>query len=111
MQGLAYCFYACSARHTGTDWSRTYVSYPNGRVRRVTPREGEGIQGFPTNWTLPKDASENPDELDTLRYHAIGNAVTVPVVQWIAKRLKDALIRRTLEENKFTTLPERAGVL
>lgn len=111
VQGLAYCFYACSARHTGTDWSRTYVSYPNGQVRRLTPREGEGIQGFPTNWTLPKDVAEDPDELDTLRYHAVGNAVTVPVVQWIANRLKDALIRRALEKTKSSRVPESAGVL
>jgi len=110
VQGLAYCFYACSARHTGTDWSRTYVSYPDGRVRRLTPREGEGIQGFPKNWTLPKDATENPDELDTLRYHAVGNAVTVPVIAWIAKRLKDALVRRSLEDKEVSILPEPAGV-
>ena len=32
---LAYCLYACSARHTGTDWSRNYVSYPDGRVQKV----------------------------------------------------------------------------
>ena len=29
---------AQSARHTGTDWSRNYVSYPHrGEVRRLTP--------------------------------------------------------------------------
>ena len=38
---LAYCLYACSARHTGTDWSRNYVSYPDGRVRRLLPIECE----------------------------------------------------------------------
>lgn len=111
VQGLAYCFYACSARHTGTDWSRTYVSYPDGRVRRLTPLEGEGIQGFPSGWTLPKDANENPDDLDTLRYHAVGNAVTVPVVQWIANRIRDALVRRSPEEKKDPTRPDPAGVL
>ena len=47
-QSIAYCLYACSARHTGTDWSRTYVQYPKrGQVRRLTPKECEGVMGFP----------------------------------------------------------------
>ena len=48
VKSLAHCLYACSARHTGTDWSRTYIAYPKtGGVRRPTPRECEGIMGFP----------------------------------------------------------------
>ncbi|MCY4623466.1 MAG: DNA (cytosine-5-)-methyltransferase [Chloroflexi bacterium] len=87
VQGIAYCLYACSARHTGTDWSRTYVSYPDGRVRRLTPLETERVQGFPDGWTMPEDAYGDPDKLDSLRYHALGNAVTVPVAQWLATRI------------------------
>lgn len=87
VQGLAYCLYACSARHTGTDWSRTYVSYPDGRVRRLTPLECERIQGFPDGWTIPKMKIDDVDRLDTLRYHALGNAVTVNVAQWLAERI------------------------
>ncbi|MBI1333804.1 MAG: DNA (cytosine-5-)-methyltransferase [Armatimonadetes bacterium] len=87
VQGLAYCLYACSARHTGTDWSRTYVTYPDGRVRRLTPKECEGIQGFPTDWTLPDEQPADIDKLDSLRYHALGNAVTVPVAEWLAERM------------------------
>jgi DNA (cytosine-5)-methyltransferase 1 len=87
VQGIAYCLYACSARHTGTDWSRTYVSYPDGRVRRLIPLECERIQGFPDNWTIPKMKIDDVDRLDSLRYHAIGNAVTVNVAEWIGKRI------------------------
>lgn len=87
VQGLAYCLYACSARHTGTDWSRTYVTYPDGRVRRLTPLECERIQGFPDGWTIPKMKIDDVDKLDTLRYHAIGNAVTVNVAEWLAQRI------------------------
>ena len=86
-QGIAYCLYACSARHTGTDWSRTYICYPNGRVRRLTPLESERIQGFPDNWTLPNRHIDDTDRLDSLRYHAIGNAVTVKVAEWIGRRI------------------------
>jgi len=110
VQGLAYCLYACSARHTGTDWSRTYVTYPEGRVRRLTPREGEAIQGFPMNWTLPEDAIEDSEDLDSLRYHCVGNAVTVNVAEWIAGRISDALDRRG-EEQDAVTLPDCGAVL
>ncbi|MDX2154020.1 MAG: DNA (cytosine-5-)-methyltransferase [Bryobacteraceae bacterium] len=86
---LAYCLYACSARHTGTDWSRNYVSYPTGRVRRLLPIECERLQGFPEGWTIPEKLEINdPDKVDTLRYHALGNAVTVPVAEWLAGRIK-----------------------
>lgn len=84
---LAHCLYAESARHTGTDWSRNYVSYPEGRVRRLVPLEAERLQGFPDNWTMPKERPEDQDKLDSARYHACGNAVTVNVAKWIAMRL------------------------
>jgi DNA (cytosine-5)-methyltransferase 1 len=87
VQSLAYCLYACSARHTGTDWSRNYVSYPDGRVRRLMPVECERLQGFPDEWTLPPDPPADLDKLDTLRYTALGNAVTVPVAEWLAGRV------------------------
>ena len=89
-QRIAYCLYACSARHTGTDWSRTYVIYPGGKVRRLTPKECEGVQGFPAAWTRPVAAThvgEDPDDIDTLRYQALGNAVTPPVAKWLGQRI------------------------
>lgn len=84
---LAHCLYAESGRHTGTDWSRNYVSYPEGRVRRLTPLEAERLQGFPDYWTIPKTRPEDLDKLDSARYHACGNAVSVPVAKWLAARL------------------------
>lgn len=110
VQGLAYCFYACSARHTGTDWSRTYVSYPDGRVRRLTPREGEAIQGFPKDWTVPASGLVDSDDADTLRYHAVGNAVTVDVAEWLAKRMAKALAPEA-KTKKAPTRKARGAVL
>jgi DNA (cytosine-5)-methyltransferase 1 len=95
---VAYCLAATSGRHTGTDWSRSYVSYYD-RVRRLTPSECEGLQGFPKDWTLPEPhlkLAEN--ELDSLRYAALGNAVCVPVVEWIAKRIRKELNRKPTPE-------------
>ena len=53
VKSIAHCIYAKSARHTGTDWSRNYVWYPDGSVRRFTPNEVERVQGFPVDWTCP----------------------------------------------------------
>lgn len=92
---VSFCLAATSGRHTGTDWSRTYVAYPKA-VRRLTPVECEGIQGFPTNWTLPDtDKYGDTDDIDTHRYTALGNAVSVPVVHWIAERIKQTLTSET----------------
>ncbi|MCB0790807.1 MAG: DNA cytosine methyltransferase [Flavobacteriales bacterium] len=93
VQGMAYCLYATSARHTGTDWSRTYVTYPHkGAVRRLTPTECEGIMGFPEGWTIGDALDDKVSDVDSLRYHALGNAVTPPVAEWIAGRIANYLI-------------------
>lgn len=51
----------------------------DGRIRRLTPRECERLQGFPDGWTEGVS--------DTQRYKQMGNAVTVNVIQAIAERL------------------------
>jgi DNA (cytosine-5)-methyltransferase 1 len=96
---VAFCLAATSGRHTGTDWSRTYIAYDD-EVRRLTPTECERLQGFPENWTIPNDDFHlSGDEIDTLRYHAIGNAVSVPVVEWVAARIRSEF--ESFKKNKF----------
>ncbi len=53
-----------------------------GVVRRLTPMECERLQGFPDGWT--------DGQADTHRYKQMGNAVAVPVVSWLIKRLMEA---------------------
>jgi hypothetical protein len=36
---------------------------------------------------MPTNPPDDPEQLDSLRYHAIGNAVTVNVAQWLAQRI------------------------
>lgn len=90
---LAFCLAATSGRHTGTDWSRTYIAYRD-EVRRLSPLECERLQGFPDGWTeidqLPCDAERS----DSIRYHALGNAVSVSVVNWAATRIRSQLSKR-----------------
>lgn len=58
-------------------------------IRRLTPLECERLQGFPDNYTQiewrGKPAEQCPD---SLRYKAIGNSMTVPVMRWIGERIK-----------------------
>ena len=48
-------------------------------VRRLTPTECERLQGFPDGWT--------DGQADSHRYKQMGNAVAVPVVEWIIGRM------------------------
>jgi DNA (cytosine-5)-methyltransferase 1 len=54
----------------------------------VTPelRDGERIQGFPTDWTAPAD--QLPRRGRTDRWKLVGNAVSVPVARWVGERLR-----------------------
>lgn len=53
------------------------------QVRRLTPLECERLQGFPDGWTA--------DQVDTHRYKQMGNAVAVPVVEWIIQGITDSI--------------------
>jgi DNA (cytosine-5)-methyltransferase 1 len=50
-------------------------------VRRLTPIECERLQGFPDDWTAGQS--------DSTRYKQMGNAVAVPVVEWIVQNIVD----------------------
>lgn len=49
-----------------------------GKIRRLTPIEFERLQGLPDDWTWGVS--------DTQRYKCIGNGLTIPVIEWIARR-------------------------
>lgn len=57
------------------------VAGPAIGVRRLTPVECERLQGFPDGWT--------DGQADSNRYRQMGNAVTVPVAEWIGHRLME----------------------
>ena len=59
------------------------VAEPKAYVRRLTPVECERLQGFPDNWT--------EGQSDSARYKQMGNAVAVPVVEWIIGNICDTL--------------------
>ena len=55
----------------------------NAIVRRLTPMECERLQGFPDGWTA--------DQADSHRYKQMGNAVAVPVVEWIINGIVEVM--------------------
>ena len=56
---------------------------PSGEI--VTPdiRDVERMQGFPIDWTRPAASVTR----ETIRWKQAGNAVSVPVAQWIGRRI------------------------
>jgi len=63
----------------GTKQSTGVIMESN--VRRLTPVECERLQGFPDDWTAGQS--------DSTRYKQMGNAVAVPVVEWIIQGIVD----------------------
>lgn len=57
---------------------QNYATCPNG-VRRLTPVECERLQGFPDGHT--------EGQSDSARYRQLGNAVAVPVAEWLGRRI------------------------
>lgn len=59
---------------------------PIWRVRRLTPRECERLQGYPDDYTLisvnGKPAADGP------RYKALGNSMAVNVMRWLGRRIE-----------------------
>ncbi|HVQ14731.1 MAG TPA: DNA cytosine methyltransferase [Vicinamibacterales bacterium] len=72
----------------------TYIN--SGGVRRLTPLECERLQGFPDGWTCLCGNGHRGSAFckcpDTPRYKALGNAVTVNVAEWIARRMREATV-------------------
>lgn len=60
----------------------TPITTSGVRVRRLTPRECERLQGFPDDWTAIDGAKDTP------RYAALGNSMAVPVMAWLGRRIE-----------------------
>ena len=64
------------------------LGYKDQSIRRLTEIECERLQGFPDNWTEYGNYDGIIKKIPkTQRYKMLGNAVTVKVVETIAKRL------------------------
>lgn len=59
------------------------VLLPDGRVIKPGLRDVERLQGFDADWTLPAEAVVRR----SARWSLVGSAVSVPVAEWIGRRL------------------------
>lgn len=59
------------------------ILFPDGEVSMPDIRDAERLQGFPADWTKPAEDMAKP----SFRWRLVGNAVTVNVVNWIAKKI------------------------
>jgi DNA (cytosine-5)-methyltransferase 1 len=72
---------SCLTAHHGRNDSESNYVAAGYRVRRLTPRECERLQGFPDDYTLIPKAS------DSARYKALGNSMAVPVMRRLGLRI------------------------
>lgn len=61
------------------------ILMPDGLVMKPDIRDAERLQGFPEDWTRPCERVGRA----SLRWSLIGNAVTVPVAEWLGWRLAE----------------------
>lgn len=59
------------------------IAFPDGTVGSPDIRDAERLQGFPEDWTKSAEEIAKPN----IRWKLVGNAVTVDVISWIAKKI------------------------
>ncbi len=59
------------------------ILLPDGTVMTPEIRDAERLQGFPVDWTKPAETVGRA----SWRWSLVGNAVTVPVAEWLGERL------------------------
>lgn len=77
------------------DGSEILIKQEGNRPRRLTPQECARLMGFEhgdRKWVIPPDVS------DTQAYRQFGNAVVVPVVEFIANSMKKHLYAALAQE-------------
>jgi len=79
-------------------WGTGGNNVPFVGVRRLMPIECERLQGFPDGWT--------DEQSDSARYRQLGNAVAVPVVSWLAQRIKAKACLTPREPDRSNVTPQ-----
>lgn len=103
-EGIRGLGWACDAIPTLKNGSTVGIAsppailLPSGEV--VTPdiRDAERFQGFPVDWTKPAEQVARA----SVRWSLVGNAVSVPVAQWLGERLA---VPRKYDRQRDSALP------
>lgn len=88
--GFGYSLFNESSPYTSTisaryykDGSEILIAQKGLNPRKITPREAARLQGFPEDFKIPVS--------DTQAYRQFGNSVAVPVIEALAKKVKENL--------------------
>jgi DNA (cytosine-5)-methyltransferase 1 len=87
-RGLGWAIDAVPALKAGSGVgipSPPAIRRSNGFIGLPDIRDAERLQGFRANWTV---AAESSGGSRRIRWRLVGNAVSVPVAQWIGERLR-----------------------
>ncbi len=105
---IAWALQERDAKGPDSDTKEGHLLPVSYGVRRLTPLECERLQGFPDGWTAVNGRS------DSARYRMLGNAVPVPVVEWILRRIANAGAQTMADLfcgiGGFALAAERAGI-
>ena len=89
--GFGYSMFDKHSSYTSTmsaryykDGSEILIKQKDKNPRKITPKEASRLQGFPKGFKIPVS--------DTQAYKQFGNSVAVPVINEIAKSIKEALL-------------------
>ena len=73
-------------------------------IRKITPRECARLQGFPDSFVLPADLP------DSALYKQMGNSVSVPVIEAVARQMQRVLNGEVLAKKSQMLLDLTAGL-
>ncbi|WP_372425143.1 DNA cytosine methyltransferase [Salinarimonas chemoclinalis] len=71
----------------------------DGVIVKPDLRDAERLQGFPADWTRPAEEVARA----SLRWALVGNAVSVPVAEWLGERLRDPRPHETERDGPWPT--------
>lgn len=74
------------------------VLLPDGSLVKPDLRDAERLQGFPIDWTAPAEAAKRRG----FRWSLIGNAVSVPVAEWLGARLVSPGVYDTARDKEIS---------
>lgn len=88
--GFGYCMFNENSKYTSTisaryykDGSEILIEQSNKNPRKLTPREASRLQGFPNDFKIVVS--------NTQAYKQFGNSVAVPVIEELAKTIKELI--------------------
>lgn len=86
-----------SSHQNGGGHSAVIVS--NLVVRRLTPLECSRLQGFLDDYLKQVSWKKRETPPDGMMYRALGNSMAVPVIEWIGKKIMEAVAYKESDES------------